>query len=293
MVINFELADQSDVSGVVIRITDLSFKYRRSTNWALSKVTLEIERGEFVLITGPTGSGKSTLARCLNGLIPQFYPGQLKGQVHVLGRAPREHKVRVMAKTVGFVFQNIEDQLFSLTVERELAFGLENLGLPNNEINNRINNVIELLGLSELLDKRIPHLSGGQKQKVAIAAAVAMQPEILVLDEPLSELDPRSRLEIASVLRKLKKEGFTIVMVEHRLHEILPITDKLLLLANGELLGCGAPRKLLLDNNIWETLGINLPLPALYALRLPELKGKIDQLPLTPAELVKTLELVG
>ncbi|GAG79138.1 unnamed protein product, partial [marine sediment metagenome] len=192
-----------------------------------------------------------------------------------------------------FVFQNIEDQLFSLTVERELAFGLENLGLPKNEINNRINSVIELLGLSELFDKRIPHLSGGQKQKVAIAAAVAMQPEILVLDEPLSELDPRSRLEIVSVLRKLKKERFTIVMVEHRLHEIIPITDKLILFANGELLGCGAPRKLLLDNNLWETLGINLPLPALYALRLPELKGKIDQLPLTPAELVKTLELVG
>ena len=293
MVINFELADQRDVSGVVIRITDLSFKYRRSTNWALSKVTLEIERGEFILITGPTGSGKSTLARCLNGLIPHFYPGQMQGQVQVLGRDPRKHKVRVMAKTVGFVFQNIDDQLFSLTVERELAFGLENLGLPKNEINTRINSVIELLGLSELLDKRIPHLSGGQKQKVAIAAAVAMQPEILVLDEPLSELDPRNRLEIVSVLRKLKKEGFTIVMVEHRLHEILPITDKLILFANGELLGCGAPRKLLLDNNLWETLGINLPLPALYALRLPELKGKIDQLPLTPAELVKTLELVG
>lgn len=279
------------MSGVVIRITDLAFKYRRACHWALSKVSLEIEQGEFVLITGPTGSGKSTLARCLNGLIPHFYRGQMKGEVLVLGSDPRKNKVRSMAKHVGFVFQNTEDQLFSLSVERELTFGLENMGLPKREIKNRLDEVIELIGLSDLLDKRIPHLSGGQKQRVAIAAVVAMKPEILVLDEPLSELDPRSRLEIGAVLSKLKKEGFTIVLVEHRLHETLPITDKLILLVSGELLACGEPRKILMDEKYWKILGINLPLAALYSLKLPQLRKTMDALPLTPEELIKALEV--
>jgi energy-coupling factor transporter ATP-binding protein EcfA2 len=284
--------DPSDVNKMVIRITDLSFKYARAPYWSLSNINLVINRGEFVLITGPTGSGKSTLARCFNGLIPHFYPGKLEGQIEVLGSDPRKLKVKEMAKDIGFVFQKIDDQLFSLSIERELAFGLENLGLPRAEIKTRIDMGIELLGLSELLDKRIPNLSGGQKQKVAIAAAVVMQPQILVLDEPLSELDPRSRLEIVSVLKDLKREGLTIVLVEHRLHETLPIADKLILLVNGELQACGSPRKILMDANRWEKLGINLPLASLYALRLPRLKGVMNSLPLTPDELVKTLEAI-
>lgn len=245
-----------------------------------------------MLVTGPTGSGKSTLARCFNGLIPHFYPGKLEGQIEVLGSDPRNCKVRDMAKDVGFVFQKIDDQLFSLSVERELAFGLENLGLPREEIKTRIDMGIEMLGLSELLDKRIPNLSGGQKQKVAIAAAVVMQPEILILDEPLSELDPRSRLEIASVLKTLKRKGLTIVLIEHRLHETISIADKLIILVNGELQACGSPRKILMEEDRWENLGINLPLASLYALRLPELKGSMTSLPLSPDELVKTLEAI-
>jgi len=197
-----------------------------------------------------------------------------------------------MAKDVGFVFQKIDDQLFSLSVERELAFGLENLGLPREEIKTRIDMGIELLGLSDLLNKRIPNLSGGQKQKVAIAAAVVMQPEILILDEPLSELDPRSRLEIASVLKTLKREGLTIVLIEHRLNETISIADKLIILVNGELQACGSPRNILMEENRWEKLGINLPLASLYALRLPELKGSMTSLPLTPDELVMTLEAI-
>lgn len=275
---------------LVISIKNLSFKYLRAKHWSLLNINLNIKRGEFVLVTGPTGSGKSTLARCLNGLIPHFYSGQMQGTIQVLGIDPRKNKVREMAGHVGFVFQNTEDQLFSLSVERELVFSLENLGLPKEEIKNRLEEVIESLSLSELLDKRIPKLSGGQKQKVAIAAAMAMKPEILVLDEPLSELDPRSRLEIISVLRTLKQEGLTIVLVEHRLHETLPIADKLILLVGSELLACGDPREILMEENRWEKLGISLPLAALYALRLPILKDHMISLPLTPEELVVVLE---
>lgn len=275
---------------LVISIKNLYFKYLSAKHWSLLNITLKISRGEFVLITGPTGSGKSTLVRCLNGLIPHFYPGQMQGTIQVLGIDPREKKVREMAGHVGFVFQNTEDQLFSLSVERELVFSLENLGLPKEEIKTRLEEVIEALNLSELLDKRIPKLSGGQKQKVAIAAALAMKPEILVLDEPLSELDPRSRLEIISVLDTLKQEDLTIVLVEHRLHETLPIADKLVLLVDGELLACGEPRKILMEENRWEKLGISLPLATLYALRLPTLKTHLNSLPLTPEELVTVLE---
>ncbi|MFQ6124838.1 MAG: energy-coupling factor ABC transporter ATP-binding protein [Candidatus Heimdallarchaeota archaeon] len=275
---------------LVISIKNLYFKYLSAKHWSLLNITLKISRGEFVLITGPTGSGKSTLVRCLNGLIPHFYPGQMQGTIQVLGIDPREKKVREMAGHVGFVFQNTEDQLFSLSVERELVFSLENLGLPKEEIKTRLEEVIEALNLSELLDKRIPKLSGGQKQKVAIAAALAMKPEILVLDEPLSELDPRSRLEIISVLDTLKQEDLTIVLVEHRLHETLPIADKLVLLVDGELLACGEPRKILMEENRWEKLGISLPLATLYALRLPTLKAHLNSLPLTPEELVTVLE---
>ncbi len=275
---------------LVICIKNLSFKYLRAKDWSLLNINLKIKRGEFVLVTGPTGSGKSTLARCLNGLIPHFYPGQMQGTIQVLGIDPRKNKVREMAGQIGFVFQNTEDQLFSLSVERELAFGLENLGLPKEDIKYRLEEVIESLSLSKLLEKRIPKLSGGQKQKVAIAAALAMKPEILILDEPLSELDPRSRLEIISVLKTLKQEGLTIVLVEHRLHETLPIADKLILLVGGKLLACGSPREILMEENRWEKLGISLPLAALYALRLPFLKDHITSLPLTPEELVVVLE---
>lgn len=275
---------------MVISITNLCFKYLRAKHWSLLNINVNIKRGEFVLVTGPTGSGKSTLARCLNGLIPHFYPGQMQGTIQILGIDPRKCKVREMAGHVGFVFQNTEDQLFSLSVERELVFSLENLGLPKEEIKCRLEEVIESLSLSELLDKRIPKLSGGQKQKVAIAAAVAMKPKILVLDEPLSELDPRSRLEIISVLRTLKQEGLTIILVEHRLHETLPIADKLILLVGSELLAYGDPRKILMEENRWEKLGISLPLAALYALRIPTLKDHITSLPLTPKELVAILE---
>ncbi len=275
---------------LVISITNLCFKYLRAKHWSLLNISVNIKHGEFVLVTGPTGSGKSTLARCLNGLIPHFYPGKMQGTIQILGKDPRKCKVREMAGHVGFVFQNTEDQLFSLSVERELVFSLENLGLPKEEIKCRLDEVIESLSLSEVLEKRIPKLSGGQKQKVAIAAAVAMKPEILVLDEPLSELDPRSRLEIISVLKKLKQEGLTIVLVEHRLHETLPIADKLILLVGSELLACGDPRKILMEENRWEKLGISLPLASLYALRIPTLKNNITSLPLTPEELVAVLE---
>ncbi len=231
----------------MIHLERFSYTYPGATHPALDGVTLDIEPGEFALVTGPSGAGKSTLLRCLNGLVPHFTGGTLGGTVTVAGHDPVTEGPQTLSRTVGFVFQDAEAQFVVDRVEDEVALALEYRAVPLVEMRRRVGQVLELLGLTPLRDRPLETLSGGEKQRVAIAAALALRPRILVLDEPTSQLDPRSAEEVLSALLRLNRDlGLTVVLAEHRLERVLPYADRLVCLpAPGALPLSGPPRVVL------------------------------------------------
>ena len=243
----------------IIRVEEYSFTYEGTERRALSDISLSIEEGEVVVIAGASGSGKSTLLRSLNGLIPHVYRGNYEGEVWVDGMLVKETPTHVLATRVGFVFQNPENQIFMFTVERDVAFGLENLGYPQQEIRRRVDWALEMLGLSELR-KRAPHeLSDGQKQRVAIAGALVLEPKILILDEPTSLLDPETAFEVVKLVDELnRKLGLTVILVEHRLELVAPIADRLVVMYEGRVIGNGRPREVLRDVDLMK-FGLSPP----------------------------------
>ncbi len=236
----------------MIEISNLNFHYFGKNSEALKDIDLKISKGEFVLLTGLSGSGKSTLIRALNGLIPNFYGGRISGTVKALDMNVFEEKPRNLAKKIGMVFQNPENQLFMNNVESELVFGLENIRLSKSEIKVRLDETIELLGLELIRKRSISSLSGGEKQKVAIGAILAMQPEILILDEPTSELDQKSAEEILQVIQNLnKKLGITVILIEHRIDRVIEYVDRIIIMKEGQIIHDGKPKQIyLVENNI-------------------------------------------
>ncbi len=243
----------------IISIKDLTFSYTPDTP-ALQKVSLIIEEGQLVLLCGPTGSGKSTLLRCINGLIPYFHRGNVYGGSVVVDGIPVENStIGELSRVVGFVFQNPENQLVSLNVERELAFGPENLGLKREITRERVENTLQKLKITHLRDISPFSLSGGEQQRVAIAAVLAMKPKILLLDEPTSNLDPKMAKTIIDLLVKLnEEEKTTIIITEHRLDLILPLVHQVIALKNGKILARGTPENIVSDKNFIGS-GIDLP----------------------------------
>jgi energy-coupling factor transporter ATP-binding protein EcfA2 len=231
---------------VSIEINQLSFTYSASETKVLDNISLSIPQGAFFGLVGPSGCGKTTLARCLNGLIPHFHPGALEGSVKVHGLDTKEHPAHELAQKVGLVFQNPENQLIAPTVERELAFGPENLGVPRNEIRHRVETIIQQIHLENLRDKAPFELSGGEQQRVAIAAVLALQPDILVLDEPTANLDPLSAFEVLELLAQLNRDmQLTILLIEHRLELVLPLIHELVVLAEGRIVAKGPPSQVI------------------------------------------------
>lgn len=217
-----------------IKIQDLSYYYPETIKPALNRINLEIPEGQLLIIIGDSGSGKSTLLRVISGLIPAFYNGKLLGRVFLDGEDTVQMSRQEMVQKVGIVFQNPESQLVMNNVEQEIVFGLENLGLPNNLMKRRLMEMSTSLGLSEDLSQGVSQLSGGQKQKVALAGVMAMQPRILLLDEPTSQLDPVAAEEILNIIRRLNEDnGITVVMIEQRLERCCHLADRILLMENG------------------------------------------------------------
>ncbi|MDD3888386.1 MAG: energy-coupling factor transporter ATPase [Syntrophomonadaceae bacterium] len=220
----------------VIKIKDLTFYYPDTKQPSLDKINLEIPEGQFVLVVGGSGSGKSTLVRALAGLIPEFYGGTYGGMVYLDDKEIRQMDRRNLVQQVGMVFQDPESQLVMTNVEQEIAFGLENLGLPNGLMRRRVMEVTSALGLSNYLHSFIPELSGGQKQKVALASVLAMQPDILLLDEPTSQLDPIAGEDILTMVRRLNEEnGITVVLIEQRLERCFHLADRILVMDKGKI----------------------------------------------------------
>ncbi|MEW6179987.1 MAG: ABC transporter ATP-binding protein [Chloroflexota bacterium] len=241
----------------IIEITNYSWKYPETEKPALDMVNLQINKGEFIGIIGPNGAGKTTLALSMNGLIPGQYHGIKQGEVKVLGREVEEYSKGELQMHVGMVFSDPEAQFTAMTVEDELVFGLENLGLTRAEIKERLDWVVQLTDLQRLLNKPPYEISGGQKQRVALAAVLAMMPEVMVLDEPTSMLDPLSRKRIYEVLRQLREtQRHTIIMIEHSLENLIPLTDRMILLSDGKVVMNDETRKFfqapdLLDKGVY------------------------------------------
>ena len=241
-------------------LRDVRFKYQSSSTWALDNVSIEIEKGEFVTILGANGSGKSTICMLANGLIPHAIQGNLEGIVRIFGFDVKEHEVADFTTKVGMVFQEPESQLFCMSVEEEVAFGPENLAVPRDEIRERVEWALELVGMKGYNDRSPFSLSGGEKQRVAIAAALSMRPEMLVLDEPAYALDPIGRIELYSVLRSLKeKHGMTVLLAERDAEEAAAFSDRLVLMKGGRMLGSGPPRLMLRNPEDLRAIGVNPP----------------------------------
>ncbi len=244
----------------MIEIQELTFKYNGAKKNALEKISLEIEKGGFVGIIGESGAGKTTLCNCINGLIPHHYTGDFYGSVKVDGTDTFEIAAGKLALKVGSVFQDIESQITGYFVEDEILFGLENFGIPADEIENRITSALETMGISELRHKEISSLSGGQKQKVVIAAILALEPDILVLDEPTGELDPASSVQIFEMLKKLNEEkGITIIVAEQKIMLLCEFVKKLIVLEHGTCVHYGEIRSTLTHQREMEEAGINCP----------------------------------
>ena len=241
-----------------ISAKNLSFKYAGAETPSMENVSISIEKGEFVILTGPSGCGKTTLCRCLNGLIPNFYTGDLTGELEVNGVNVSGKTTAELSSHVGFVFQNPENQLFSLSVERDVGFGLENMGVPREEAIERVQWAMRATGIFDLREKAPYELSGGQQQRAAIAGILAMRPSILVLDEPTSFLDPKSAEEIVAVIAKLSHDiGLTTLLVEHRLDIVSRYANRVIVMDRGKVELNGTPSEVYNDQA--RLIGVGLP----------------------------------
>jgi energy-coupling factor transport system ATP-binding protein len=226
-------------------VENLSFQYRTRPELAIEDISFELKQGELLLIAGSSGCGKTTLARAINGLIPRSYRGERKGRVLLNGREVASLEIAEMAQEVGTLLQDPERQIVASNVFNEIAFGPENLGLPREEIISRVEQVMKRLNIEYLRGRESFNLSGGEKQKVALAGVLTMNPSILLLDEPLASLDPASAHEALAVFRSLADEGKTVILVEHRVEDAITINpDRLLYMEDGRIKYLGPIREL-------------------------------------------------
>jgi energy-coupling factor transporter ATP-binding protein EcfA2 len=272
----------------IVQANHLSFTYTGASKPSIEDLSIGVSPGEFVVLTGPSGCGKTTICRCLNGLIPNFYSGDFTGDLIVDGLSVKDHTTAELAPHVGMVFQNPENQLFSLSVERDVAFGPENLGLSREETRKRVDWALDVTGISHLKDKPPYELSGGQQQRAAIAGVLAMQPKVIILDEPTSFLDPKSALEILEVISNLnEKLGITIILVEHRLDIVSKHANRVIVMDNGRIVLDGTPKDVYGEHA--RLIGIGLPrVTALFNL-LQKDGVQFTQTPTTVDEAVDVL----
>jgi energy-coupling factor transport system ATP-binding protein len=268
---------------MILRFEGVSYRYPGAESWALNGLDLIIHPGETVLIAGASGSGKSTLCRACIGLVPHFHHGEWIGKVFVDGLDTSQHPVYELFRHAGLVFQNADAQLFNQTVESELTYGLESLGLVPGEMEQRLAWARKLAGLDDLMDRPPHSLSGGEKQKVALGSILALRPRLLLLDEPFTHLDPEGTEGLRRILRMMKSEGVALIIVEHRLHEIIHDVDRMIVLHQGKIAADGSPDEVLAGE--MSDYGLNLP-PLVRLFREMGLNGR----PLSAEDAIKELK---
>lgn len=285
------MSDDSPGKGIaqdiIVEIKDVTFTYLGEKKPALKNASLTINRGDFVLILGPSSAGKSSLLNLLNGSVPNIFDGKLEGDVVVDGMSIRDHAVSELAKSVGLVFQDPESQLVNIFVKDEVYFGPENLLMPVEEIKKNADLAMEIVKLSHLMDRDVFQLSGGQKQKVALASVLSMQPKLIALDQPTANLDPKSKVEVFQILNTLNKTfGITVVVVEHDVDDLAGLINKVVVMQDGAILISGTPREVFNRDfkEFSQELGLWVPQVSEVAQAVRD-KVQFPELPLTVDEI--------
>jgi cobalt import ATP-binding protein cbiO 1 len=276
------------------KLEDISYKYPLTEENILKNITIGIEKGEFWAVIGKNGSGKTTLCNVLRRFAPDFYKGELTGRIILENKELKDYTVKEIVQKIGFVFQNPFTQISGVkeTVFEEIAFGLENLGLEANHIKNKVEETLELLHIKELRHKNPYELSGGQGQKVALASIIAMEPEILIIDEPTSQLDPQGTEEIFKIINMLAEKGKTIILVEHKIELIGEYAEKVIVLDEGEIILKGDTKDVLKNKLLLEK-EIGMPQYAMLAYELSENmpdKIKFEEIPITKEAALRELK---
>jgi energy-coupling factor transporter ATP-binding protein EcfA2 len=247
----------------IIHLENLKFKYMSSDELVLKGIDLQVKRGEFIGIIGPSGAGKTTLVSCIKGLIPHTISGKISGKLEVFGMNMKKHPPDKIAEKVGMVMQDPEGQIIGLTVQEDLAFGPENFQWPVDKILAKIPDNLKKVRLDGMAETETYSLSGGQKQRLSIAGALMTEPELLILDEPTSELDPIGREEVFSTIKRIKEErNFTVIVVEQTVEELIDICDRILVVENGRIIADGHPRDIFKNKDIfWGEHRGKVPIP--------------------------------
>lgn len=276
----------------MIELKNVSFKYELQEEKTIKNLDLYVKQGEFVGIIGKNGSGKTTLCNIIRGIIPDFVQGTITGSISIDNKNINDIERGEMAELVGFVFQNPFSQISGIkkTVFEEIAYGLENLGVPREEIRQRVTDVIKLLKIEDLQDKNPNELSGGQSQRVAIASIIVMNPKVLIFDEPTSQLDPLGTEEIFDILKLLKSQNKTIILVEHKIDLIAEYADRVVVMDDGQIIFNGETHEILSDRKI-EEHNVSMPIVSKLAYKLNEEKPRFfKNIPITLDECKKELE---
>ena len=274
------------------KIENVNYKYPLEEKQALKNINLEIKKGEFWAIIGKNGSGKTTFCNMLRRFVPDFYKGELTGTITLEDKELKDYSQKELVQKIGFVFQNPFTQISGVkdTVFEEIAYGLENLGLDKEEIISRVEKILKLLEIEKLRDRDPYDLSGGQKQRVALASIIAMDPDILVIDEPTSQLDPKGTEDIFKIINLMANEGKTIILVEHKLELIAEYAQNILVLDEGEIILSGKAEEVL-NNKILLEKEIGMTQYSILAYEL-EKSGKVEfeEIPITKEKIVELLK---
>ena len=274
------------------KIENVSYKYPLEEKQALKNINIEIKKGEFWAVIGKNGSGKTTFCNMLRRFVPDFYKGELTGKITLEDKELKNYSQKELVQKIGFVFQNPFTQISGVkdTVFEEIAYGLENLGLDKEEIISRVEKILKLLEIEKLRDRNPYDLSGGQKQRVALASIIAMDPDILVIDEPTSQLDPKGTEDIFKIINLMANEGKTIMLVEHKLELIAEYAENILVFDEGEIILSGKAEEVL-NNKILLEKEIGMTQYSMLAYEL-EKAGKVEfeEIPITKEKIVELLK---
>lgn len=270
-----------------IELKDVSFKYSTAHEQTVKNISFKVEEGEFCAIVGANGSGKTTLCNLIRGFAPHFYTGDMQGEIEIFGETLDEGKLKMISEQIGFVFQNPFVQISGSTetVFNEVAFGLENLGISLDEIKMRVNETLQLTGIDDLREKNPTELSGGQKQRVALASILAMGPKIFVIDEPTSQLDPKGTEDIFEIIKLLKNQGKTIILVEHKIELVAEYADHIIVLDKGNVVMDGSSKDIFTNEKLMEHC-VQLPCYAYTGLQLKRRGARIKDIPIKRSEAI-------
>ena len=274
-----------------LKLENVNYKYPLEEKNTLQNINIEIKKGEFWAVIGKNGSGKTTLCNILRRFVPDFYKGELTGKITLEGKELKDYSQKEIVQKIGFVFQNPFTQISGVknTVFEEIAYGLENLGIERETIISEVEKILKLLEIEKLRDKNPYNLSGGQKQRVALASIIAMNPDILVIDEPTSQLDPKGTEDIFKIINLMANEGKTIILVEHKLELIAEYAENILVLDEGEIILSGKAEEVL-NNKILLEKEIGMTQYSILAYELEKAKKvEFEEIPITKE---KTIELL-